>query len=240
MRRPALPVVLPVAAVLAAALVAAPVADARPDRGHHSSHHGGHHHAKSVRFATFNASLNRGAAGQLVTDLSTGDNLQARNAAETIQRARPDVVLVNEFDYVEDEVAVDLFRDNYLEVSQNGAEPIHYEYAYVAPSNTGIPSGFDLNNNGTVGGGDDAFGFGAYPGQFGMVVYSRFPIREGKVRTFQHFLWKDMPGARLPDDPATPAAHDWYSPEGWPGRRAAGLRACPSRGSAGRSGPCPP
>ena len=213
MRRPALPIALPVAAVLAAALVAAPVADARPDRGHQGGHHGGHHHGEKVRFATFNASLNRGAAGQLVTDLSTGTNQQARNAAETIQRVRPDVVLVNEFDYDEAEVAVDLFRDNYLEVSQNGAAPIRYRYAYVAPSNTGIPSGFDLNNNGAIGGGDDAFGFGAYPGQFGMVVYSRFPIREKKVRTFQHFLWKDMPGARLPDDPATPAAADWYSPE---------------------------
>ena len=208
MRRTALPIAVPVAVVLAV-LVAAPVADAGPDLGHH----GGRHDAGTVRFATFNASLNRAAEGQLVADLSTGTDQHARNAAETIQRAHPDVVLVNEFDYVEGEVAVDLFRDNYLEVSQNGAAPIHYPYAYVAPSNTGIPSGYDLNNNGTVGGGDDAFGFGAYPGQFGMVVYSRFPIRENKVRTFQHFLWKDMPGARLPDDPATPAAHDWYSPE---------------------------
>lgn len=216
MRPAALPVLA--AAALSTALLAVPPADAQGggDRGQHPGPHGsghGHGHAQSVRFATFNASLNRAADGQLVADLSTGENQQARNVAETIQRARPDVVLVNEFDYVEDEVAVDLFRDNYLEVSQNGADPVHYPYAYVAPSNTGVPSGFDLNNNGTVGGGDDAFGFGAYPGQFGMVVYSRYPIRERQVRTFQHFLWKDMPGARLPDDPATPAAADWYSPE---------------------------
>ena len=32
------------------------------------------------------------------------------------------------------------------------------------------------------------------------------------MRTFQQFLWKDMPGALLPDDPATPAPADWYSP----------------------------
>src|SRR4029450_9530338 len=30
---------------------------------------------------------------------------------------------------------------------------------------------------------------------------------------FQHFLWKDMPGALLPDDPNTAAPADWYSPE---------------------------
>jgi hypothetical protein len=46
-----------------------------------------------------------------------------------------------------------------------------------------------------------------------MVVYSKFPIDHEHARTFQHFIWKDMSGARLPDDPATPAPHDWYSPE---------------------------
>ncbi len=46
-----------------------------------------------------------------------------------------------------------------------------------------------------------------------MVVYSKYPIRTRQVRTFQHFLWRDMPGARLPDDPATAAPADWYSPE---------------------------
>lgn len=166
-----------------------------------------------VRFATFNASLNRNTAGQLVADLSTPGNQQARNAAETIQRTRPDVLLINEFDYDDSGVAARLFQDNYLSVPQNGAEPIHYPYVYVAPSNTGIPSGFDLDNNGTIGGGNDAFGFGFFPGQFGMVVYSRYPIQASQVRTFQNFLWKDMPDALLPDDPGTAAPADWYSPE---------------------------
>jgi hypothetical protein len=44
-----------------------------------------------------------------------------------------------------------------------------------------------------------------------MAVFSQHPIVYDEVRTFQHFLWKDMPGARLPDDPATPAPADWYS-----------------------------
>ncbi|MGZ9234460.1 MAG: endonuclease/exonuclease/phosphatase family protein [Anaerolineales bacterium] len=167
----------------------------------------------TVRFATFNASLNRNNAGDLVTDLSTPNNVQAKTVAEIIQRTRPDVLLINEFDFVEDNVAAELFQENYLSISQNGAEPIEYGYYFVAPSNTGIPSGFDLNNNGVVGGADDAFGFGFFPGQFGMAVYSRYPIEYGDIRTFQNFLWKDMPGALLPDDPNTPAPADWYSPE---------------------------
>lgn len=165
-----------------------------------------------VRFATFNASLNRNVAGQLITDLSTPDNAQAATIAEIIQRVQPDVVLINEFDFDADHTSLQLFQQNYLSVSQNGAAPIVYPYAYTAPSNTGIPSGLDLDNNGVVDGPNDAFGFGFFPGQFGMAVYSMFPIDFDEVRTFQHFLWKDMPGARLPDDPATPDPADWYSP----------------------------
>jgi len=165
----------------------------------------------AVRFATFNASLNRNAVGELVADLSTTTNAQARTVAEIIQRNHPDVLLINEFDFVAGGEAARLFQDNYLSISQNGGTPIVYPYRFIAPSNTGIPSGFDLDNNGSIGGGNDALGFGAFPGQFGMAVYSKFPIDLNGVRTFQTFLWKDMPGALLPDDPATPQPADFYS-----------------------------
>ncbi|MGH9246902.1 MAG: endonuclease/exonuclease/phosphatase family protein [Acidimicrobiales bacterium] len=173
----------------------------------------GDRHPTVVRFATFNASLNRGAEGQLITDLSTPDDVQAATVAEIIQRARPDVLLVNEFDFDADGVAARLFQENYLSVPHNGAAPIEFRYRFVAPSNTGIESGFDLNNDGSVGGPDDAFGFGFFPGQFGMAVYSMHRIERDGVRTFQLFRWADMPEALLPDDLATPEPADWYSPE---------------------------
>jgi hypothetical protein len=166
-----------------------------------------------VRFATFNASLNRFNAGDLIADLSTPGNAQADAVAEIIQRVRPDVLLINEFDFDEDWEAARLFQDNYLSVPHGDAEPIAYPYRFVAPSNTGAPSGFDLNNDGSVGGPDDAFGFGFFEGQYGMAVFSKFPIDYDAVRTFQTFLWKDMPGALLPDDLDTPEPADWYSPE---------------------------
>jgi hypothetical protein len=169
--------------------------------------------AESIRFATFNASLNRSSAGALASDLSTPANAQAATVAEIIQRVNPDVLLINEFDFDPAGISAGRFQQNYLGVSQNGVDPVHYPYVYVAPSNTGVPSGFDLNNNGSIGGGDDAFGFGAFPGQFGMVVYSKYPIQNGNARTFQNFLWKDMPGARLPDDPGMAGPADYYSPE---------------------------
>jgi Endonuclease/Exonuclease/phosphatase family len=166
----------------------------------------------TVRFSTFNASLNRNSEGQLIADLSTPNNAQAKVIAEIVQRNRPDVLLINEFDFDSSNTALSLFQTNYLSVSQNGAQPIVYPHRFTAESNTGIPSGFDLNNDGGIGGPDDAFGFGFFPGQFGMAVYSKYPIRADEIRTFQTFLWKDMPNALLPDDPATAAPADWYSP----------------------------
>lgn len=199
------------------ALTLTPTAQAAAGPGHTAApaagiaHRG--HDAPTVRFATYNASLNRNAAGELSRDLADRDNAQAAAVAEVIQRERPDVLLINEFDYVADGSAVRDFSRNYLQIPHHGAKPIDYRYSWTAQVNTGVPSGFDLNNNGTVGGGDDAFGFGLFPGQYGMVVYSKYPIDSRNIRTFQKFLWKDMPGALLPDDPATAAPRDWYSPQ---------------------------
>lgn len=193
------------------ATVGAPTAGTdRTCAGHPGAGH------RTLRAATYNLSLNRATEGELVADLSTGDDAQAATVAEVIQHANPDIVLLNEFDYSGDAdpyAAADLFRENYLEVPQGTGKPVEYPYAFVAPSNTGIPSGFDLNNNGTVGGGDDALGFGLFPGQYGMLVLSKYPIQHDRVRTFQDFKWQDMPGALLPDDPATAAPADWYSAE---------------------------
>lgn len=193
------------AATLSTGLAFAPLAAASPNHAAGAASTQTGRPDMDVRFATFNASLNRSAAGQLVADLSTPANTQAKVIAEIIQRANPDVLLVNEFDHDPEGQAAELFRDNYLAVSQGGADPVDYPYYFVAPSNTGIPTGYDLNNNGVVGGGDDAYGFGLFPGQYGMVVYSKYPIDADAVRTFAHFLWKDMPGNLMPTE--------FYAPE---------------------------
>jgi myo-inositol-hexaphosphate 3-phosphohydrolase len=175
-----------------------------------------------IRFSQFNASLNRNANGKLGEDLSVLDNAQAKSVAEIIQRVQPDILLINEFDYFTENPTqpVELFLQNYLLVGQNGAQPVDYPYYFIAPSNTGIPSGFDLNNNGVVatipgtpGYGDDGFGFGSYPGQFGMLLLSKYPIDLTNVRTFLNFLWQDMPDSLLPTIALPGSDTPWYSQE---------------------------
>lgn len=177
--------------------------------------------AESARIATFNAAMNRGAAGALRSDLESGSNAQIATVAEIVQRARPDVLLVNEFDYeAQGPSLTGLFQSNYLAKGQSNtsagpAEPISYRYSFTAASNTGLPSGHDLNRDGVTGGpiggfayANDAQGFGQFPGQYGMTVLSRYEILYDKIRTFQTFLWKDMPGARLPKNAD---GSSWYS-----------------------------
>lgn len=196
--------------------------------------------AETVRFATFNASLNRDAAGQLLSDLANPGALgvsasvanriqQARNVAEIAQRVQADVLLVNEFDFDLNGTptassapmglgysseGARLFQQNFLSVGQGNAvrgltSGIEYAHRYTPNTNTGLASGFDLNNNGVISGGDDAFGFGNYGGQFGFTIYSKYEIVG--VRSFQNFLWKDMPGNLLTNDPTANKLTDFYS-----------------------------
>ncbi|MGE4360040.1 MAG: endonuclease/exonuclease/phosphatase family protein, partial [Lysobacteraceae bacterium] len=161
----------------------------------------------SVRFATWNTSLFDPVAGGLVARLERGDEA-AKNIAALLQRQRPDVVLLNEFDYDAAQRAAELFQRRYLEVPQAGQAPIRYDYRYLAPVNTGEPSGLDLDNDGRTDGPNDAWGYGTHPGQYGMLVLSRFPIDALAVRSFRHFLWKDLPAARRPRNPDGTPWHD--------------------------------
>ena len=171
----------------------------------------------SIRFATFNTSLYSEEVGGLIKRLNEND-VGARKIAAVIQHQRPDILLLNEFDYDAQAIAVNIFQKNFLAVSQDNQTPISYPYYYIAPVNTGVQSGMDLDNNGTMGGegrdrGNDAFGYGLHPGQYGMLVLSKFPIDEAKIRTFQNLLWKDLPGAMIPINPVT--SRPWYTPEVW-------------------------
>lgn len=168
-----------------------------------------------LRVATYNVSLYDEAGGGLIRRLESADPA-ARNVAAVLQRVRPDVVLLNEFDYDAAGRAADLFQRGYLEIDQgDNSRALRYPYRYFAPVNTGVPSGLDLDGNGTVGGsgrdrGNDAWGYGLHPGQYGMLVLSRYPIDTARVRSFQLLEWSAMPDAARPIDPR---ARGYYYPD---------------------------
>jgi len=190
-----------------------------------------------------------------IEDLRTEDLLnrnhpRLKRAVALIQELRPDLILINEITYDQDGTPGYVsgepegmngqrFADGFLNVSQGqGLQPIRYQ-VYMAPVNTGLASGFDLDNDGravseipvvppsnpdgtpgpqTDAGrayGNDAWGFGMFPGQYGMALLVRngLEILHDSVRTFRLFKWSSMPGALEPVDPST--GKPWYSAEEW-------------------------
>jgi hypothetical protein len=182
--------------------------------------------AEPVRVATFNLALFGRASGAILERLNRGNDPQACALAEIIQRSRPQILVLNEIDYDAEGTVLAAFCDKYLAVPQNvsqsaaPAEPIAFLHRMAFASNTGEHSGLDLDKNGDVDAtlgsrnyAGDCYGYGIYPGEYAFAVLSQYPIDKAAVRQFRKILWKDMPGAQLPDDAATPAPGDWYSPE---------------------------
>ena len=183
----------------------------------------------TLRVATFNIEDVR------TDDLLRSDQPRVRAVAEVLQRTRPNVVLINEIAYdmkggpyvgEDDEEGKNGERllERYVHSPQiEGLEPVRY-MAFMAPTNTGVPSGFDLDKSGEVvttypappganergeagrqtdrgrAFGGDCWGFGTFPGQYAMalLVDERLEIVEERVRTFQLLPWRAMPGALLP------------------------------------------
>lgn len=166
-----------------------------------------------VRFATFNVAMNRAEPGALLRELRGGGSEQGRRIAAIVQRVQPDVLLLCEVDRDDAAETAAVFAREYLAVGQDGLTGIPFEFSYCGPVNTGEPSGLDLDRDGAVGGAGDAFGFGAFPGQYGMVLLSRHPILADRIRTFRSLRWSAMPGAMRP------AA--WYTDAAWAALRLA-------------------
>ena len=154
----------------------------------------------SLRIATMNLGLNRSNAGDLAreimstTSISTPTDLtNVEHVAAVVLLANPDVIVLQEFDEAcapdgTPSAALRHFAQHHL----HGRWP----HLMTAPVNTGVASGLDINQDGSLGTPADAFGFGAFPGQYGMAVLSRVPF--GEVRTFQLLRWASMPGHRMP------------------------------------------
>jgi hypothetical protein len=183
--------------------------------------------SSSLRIATFNVSMealnylpsklgkeHKPTGKELATALAN-DHQQIKNIAEIIQRVNPDIILLNEFDGNDPtHQSLKHFLSQYLTKSQQGNAAVDYPYFYQGPVNTGVATGYDLNNDNKVGElPNDAYGYGLFSGHFAMALLSKHPIVEDKIRTFQLFKWRDMPDALIPVNPESKIA--WYNEQVW-------------------------
>lgn len=132
-----------------------------------------------LRIATYDVNLRFGIDAELVQALATGNDAQASALAQVLQIVRPDVLLLNKFKYIPELDASGnsrterLFQELYLNVSQNGADPLYYPYTLSYPTSNLIIDAFPIS----------------------WLVLSQYPIDMASIRTFSTFLWTDMPGA---------------------------------------------
>ncbi|MCH8532861.1 MAG: endonuclease/exonuclease/phosphatase family protein [Saccharospirillum sp.] len=146
-----------------------------------------------MRLVTYNVALNRPEVGQLARELAGELSPQLSAVLTVLGGLQADVLVLNEVDYDPQHLSFNALRQCLA------ARGCHYPYGFTAPVNTGVLSGRDLVKPG--GTKNTPFGFGAFAGQYGMAVFSRWPINTDKVRTFQTLLWRDMPDALLPHWP---------------------------------------
>lgn len=160
---------------------------------------------EDLRVATLHADLvaegdTKDAAEQLASALRTGNHVKARVIARTVQMNAPDVLVLTGVSYDDAEQIAEYLSSLYLASGQDGLPGLEYPHVFTAPTNSGLESGADLDGDGIIGGPGDTIGYGDYPGQYGMIVFSKYPIVEDEVRTFQNFLWRDLPDNSMPQD----------------------------------------
>src|SRR5262249_8929893 len=155
-----------------------------------------------------------------------------KKLASVIQHLRPNVIMLNEIAYDAadgpDVPAGEAPGSNARRVCErdlagaqsDDVEALHFT-AFIAPTESGVTSGMDLDKNGKVvttypapaspfASGSlspeakeyagDCWGFGAFPGQGGMalLVDSRLNLLTDQVRTFRLLPWDYMTGAAFP------------------------------------------
>ena len=198
----------------------------------------------SLRAMTYNIEDVRTA------DLRRADHPRLQRAAARIQHLAPDILLINEMTYDQPGAPgyeegtpegqnAQRFVENYLSTPQaDSLDGISYQ-PVMLPVNTGLPSGFDLNDDGQIVStvpdipgspddgsvapqtdagrayGNDAWGFGTFPGQYGMALFVRegLTVLRDSIRTFRTLQWHEMPTASVPVDSTT--FEPWYAPDEW-------------------------
>ncbi|MBK0326301.1 endonuclease/exonuclease/phosphatase family protein [Rhodobacteraceae bacterium F11138] len=164
-------------ACLAAILLAAPVG------------------ADSLRIASFNAELSRDGPGLLLRDLTRDKDKQIAAVIQVIAQVSPDILTLQSVDWDHDGVALAALSDRLRTAG------VAYPYRLALPPNSGMATDLDMDGDGRLGGPGDAQGFGAFTGQGGMAILSRYPIANDQIRDFSGLLWRDLPGALLPEHP---------------------------------------
>ena len=123
----------------------------------------------------------------LLRDLRKGEDTELMAAQAVIAHLAPDILLLTDFDYDYDGLALAAL-----------AEQLDYPHTFARRPNTGMQTDLDLDGNGRFGEARDAQGYGRFSGDGGMAILSRYAIAPDDVMDLSDVLWRDVKGAVLP------------------------------------------
>jgi len=155
--------------------------------------------AETIRIATYNADLSQRGPGLLYAKILKGDP-QVQAVQAIIAANHPDILLLTGFDYDAGQVALTAFASG---IAERG---LTYPHLFALRPNTGMATGLDLDGDRVRGGPGDAQGWGRFSGADGMALLSRYPINAEAAQDFSALLWRDLPGAELPEGMAADVA----------------------------------
>lgn len=141
--------------------------------------------AETFTFATFDTGLGRRGPGLMLRDLQAGRDAQAEAAVALIAAADADVLLLMDVDWDDGGAGVAA-----LQARLATAGRVYPEAVALRP-NSGVPSGVDLDGDGTTHEARDALGYGWFTGDSGLAVLSRHPL--GPVRDLSDVPWEAGP-----------------------------------------------
>lgn len=131
----------------------------------------------------------------MLRDLRRGEDEGIAAIVSVIDHVLPDVLVLTDFDYDLDGLALDAFAQELAAT---------YPYRFARMPNAGRATGLDIDGNGRTGEARDALGYGRFAGDGGLAVLSRFPFAETGFVDHSAVLWRDLPDADLPDGPDGP------------------------------------
>lgn len=137
--------------------------------------------------------LERAGPGLLLRDILRGDDPQIAALSEMIVGLDADILLLQGVDYDAGLAALTALRDSFAEAG------MPYPHLFALSPNTGLQTGIDMDGDGRLNRARDGQGYGEFFGQGAMAILSRYPLDEGAAQDFTTMLWRELPGARLPE-----------------------------------------
>lgn len=133
-------------------------------------------------------------------DIDRGTDADITAALAVLQRLDADILVLTGMDH---DPALLALRALARRLDNAG---LAYPHLHAPRPNSGLPTGHDVNGNGTTHDPADAQGWGRFPGAGGSAILSRLPLRIDRATDHSAFLWRDLPGHLMPPtDPALAA-----------------------------------